>query len=136
MRSDLAVSMVHWCVHMKKYLDLRNEGMQIAAIRYEDIVADSANAMAKIFAYCDLSQDLVAKTKEALTWDSQQGTLLDNRKMKTLPLLPYTGVVQEECDTLCSFYGFPPANEFKLVEGTITQSNTSLDNLQTASSHF
>ena len=128
MKTDLGIAMVHWCVHMKMYQELRQKNMSIVGIHYEDIIADPENAMKKIFAYCGLPTEFSSKAIKALTWDSQKNTALSSENFKKMPLLPFNGKAQQECDELCQHYGFPPASQFQEVEGTIT--SMSLEEVQ------
>ena len=48
-KDDLNIGILNWCVLLKQYLDFRRSKLNIAAVRYEDLVKHSSETRRKIF---------------------------------------------------------------------------------------
>ena len=50
-----------WVILCKKYLNLRQEGYPLAAIKFEDLISEPKYTLQELFKYCELPQMYVAK---------------------------------------------------------------------------
>jgi len=76
-------------------------GLNIAAVRYEDLVEQPVKAMQGILRFTDLPLSLAEKAKEALEWDSQKNTPLANSVLRLHATLEYSGDAKIESDEIC-----------------------------------
>jgi hypothetical protein len=77
-----------WLSLIDQYLNLRSQGIPIAGVRYETLVAQPHAALAAIFRYCGLPLEQVAVARGAFAEDSQKGTPLSRETVGREPLAP------------------------------------------------
>jgi hypothetical protein len=70
-----------WLGVMDAYVRLREEGVQIHPIRYEDLVAEPSATLVELLTWCGLPADGVDAVLATFATDSQEGTQLgrDNK---------------------------------------------------------
>ncbi len=65
-----------WLSALEAYLRFREQGIPIAAVRYEDIKAQPKETLAAVFDYCGLPLASLDSAYGAFSKDSQEGTIL------------------------------------------------------------
>jgi hypothetical protein len=82
--SKVAFSMLAWLSGMQSYLEQHEAGVPMCAVRYEDMIAQPAQIVRTLFAYCDLptTPERLALGVKAFERDSQQGSSLARQNLK------------------------------------------------------
>ncbi|HEY0868339.1 MAG TPA: sulfotransferase [Fimbriimonas sp.] len=75
---------VGWIVGMEGYLALRDAGLEILAIRYEDLVACPRKTLGEAIEFCGLPVTDWRAIDEVLGRDSQAGTMFDREERRKL----------------------------------------------------
>ncbi|ESO09495.1 hypothetical protein HELRODRAFT_168488 [Helobdella robusta] len=122
MYHDLTMGVGFWYALTRQYLKCVEVVKNFPALRYEDIVKNTAKSLEIIFRHCNLPLELIPKALEALGCDSQKGTALASDVLNKFPLLPYEGAAKLECEKLAKDMGFPDPSKTYIVENTITHS--------------
>ena len=119
-RSGLARYFMVWAVLCAKYKDLRNEGIPIVAVRYEDMLANPQYATRVILEYTGLDQDLTRRALKAFGRDSQRDTPFNQRRISRHKPDEVTASSRKELDAVCLKTGVPKIPETLILDGTIT----------------
>lgn len=67
---------IAWLSVMDRYLFCHRQGIFTAAIRYEDLIADTPSMMERLWELCDITSADVQQTCQVFAQDSQRGTNL------------------------------------------------------------
>lgn len=117
---DLSIGTMLWGAMVKIYERFREDGINIAGVRYEDIVKQPVEAVAIVLRYINLPEELAQDAKKALEWDSQRNTPLANKVLSRHKTLEYSGPSKAECDRICDIIGVPHLDTVYITPGTIT----------------
>ena len=74
-----------WLSLMQRYLELRERGVPLCALRYEDLKAAPEEMVAAVFAYCDLPAVNLRQVISVFDEDSQRGTRLSQAQSSQNP---------------------------------------------------
>lgn len=108
------------CISHKHYLRFRDIGLNIAAVRYEDVISNPVESMRAVLEFCQLPTENVEQCRQALEFDSQKGTPLSSERLSRHPTLEYSGEARKEADAICEKFGLPHADQVYIAPGTIT----------------
>jgi hypothetical protein len=72
----LAQPLLIWLVCVHKYLRLRERGLPLVAFKYEELLRDPTESVARLLAHCGARDANVAQACSAITEDAHAGTLL------------------------------------------------------------
>ena len=109
-----------WAGLCRKYLGLRENGYEIDAVKYEDLVEHPLEATKVIFKYCSLPEELAEKAINALNKDSQRHSPLSKKSIPGTKTPQLTGDEKVTADAICDQFGIPRIQEPCNLEGTIT----------------
>lgn len=103
------------------YLELYRKGFKIAAVRYEDVVADPLTVCQRLLKFCGLPESLAEKGIESIKFDSQVNTPVsqDLSRRHGDPVL--TPASKQAANQLLVKYGLPEIGEECFLEGTISK---------------
>jgi hypothetical protein len=68
-----------WTIHLEEYERLRRAGLAFHTLRYNELVADRVGELTRLFDYCNLRHDGIARALSAFDEDSQKGTQIARR---------------------------------------------------------
>ena len=119
LHSDLHIGIIMWASGMRQYLDFREQGIDIVAAKYEDIVANPNVAFQKIFEYCGLPFDAKA-VERAMSEDSQRYSPVSHERLKGYKPDAFTDEVKLMTDKICDQFRVPRIPEPFVAAGTIT----------------
>ena len=71
-----------WMVHLDTYLERLGDGVQLLATRYNDLTADRAGEIAKLYRHAGLGEDGLDRAMGAFDEDSQKGISIGRRDDK------------------------------------------------------
>jgi len=118
--SPLAFCVFVWAMICRKYLDLRNSGIKIDAVKYEDLVKHPLESTKAIFEYCNLPEELAEKAIKALSKDSQRHSPLSMKNMSKAKTEEMEGQEKVTAHTICDQMGLPRIPEPCNLDGTLT----------------
>ena len=110
----------YWTIICRKYLDIRKNGYEISAVKYEDLVKHPLESTKIIFKYCNLPEELAEKAIKALDKDSQRHSPLSMKNLAKAKTFQLTGEDKVTADAICNQMGLPQIPEPCNLEGTIT----------------
>ena len=110
---------IMWSSAVRQFLDFREQGIQIAAARYEDIMHHPNVAFQKIFEYCDLSFDYKA-VERGMSEDSQSSTAVSAEKLKPIKVPALTTEEMLHIHEISDHFNVPRLTEDFNAPGTIT----------------
>lgn len=117
---DLSLGVFLAIITSKSYVQLRQKGFDVCAVRYEDIIRDRQYAAKAILKFCGLPESLETEFLKGLDFDSQRGSIVSKEilsRHKDPPLTPESKRLANEA---LQKNGLPLIGEEWLLEGTIT----------------
>lgn len=110
---------VMWAASIRRYLDYLDNGLDIAAVRYEDMVADTEFAMEQIFKFSQLAYNQEA-VERAFSRDSQRGSPISKEKLGQFDHLEITDRVRQLTDYCCEVFEVPSIFQSYIAKNTIS----------------
>ena len=105
------VGLCLWGHCCQKYIEFRNEGIDIGAVRHEDILSSPMESLRAILSYCGLPGDWAHSAVKAMEKDSMQ-------RLKENKVVQPFNIDMKVTDMFCEFFALPgPAC---VLPGTIT----------------
>ena len=115
----LTFAVYFWATMCRKYLDLRKNGYEISAVKYEDLVKHPLESTKVIFKYCNLPEELAEKAIKALDKDSQRHSPLSMKNLAKAKTFQLTREDKITADGICNQMDLPWIPEPCNLEGTI-----------------
>ena len=113
-------SLYVWAVILDKYNQYLNEEMDIAAVRYEDLVKHPLQATQAVFKYCGLPVEWAHDGIRAMDKDAQRKSPLSMKNLRKHDVAGLTPQRKKQTDEICDQFNLPRIPEPCLLEGTIT----------------
>jgi len=117
--SDLTPGVVISVVNITGYLEMRQRGFDVSAVRYEDLVARPLDTCRVILEFCRLPVSLAELAIKALDRDSHRNCIGARSiigHFKEPQLTPHT---RAKLNELLKRYGMPLIGEPDVIEGTL-----------------
>ena len=105
---------------MDQYQQFRNQGMNIVAVKYEDLVKNPLESTQAIFKYCSLPVEWAQDAIRALDKDSQRLSPLSMKNLQKHDFAQLTPERKVQTDQICDQFGLPRIPSPCSVDGTIT----------------
>jgi len=110
-----------FCVLTKLYLNLLDEGkIDIAAVRYEDIMSDPSYAMRQVLNFVELAESTLSGALRGLDKDSQRNSMVSRKSLSGYVDVPITSKSRELANKLLLKSGLPQLGDNTPLRGTIT----------------
>ncbi|ELU03003.1 hypothetical protein CAPTEDRAFT_202595 [Capitella teleta] len=106
-------------VATKMYMLMKNEGLDVTGLLFDDILANKELAVRAIFKASGLPESLVADALKAFDRDSQSNSLLSKSVLAKIKPLKFTKEHEIESSKLLVEMGYPPLEKECRLEGTI-----------------
>ena len=116
LQPDILVS----CVVTRTYLNLRKMGINVAGLRYEDLVRNPAESFRRVLEHCGLPTDLVEPGLRGMQLDSQRNSTLAKSNIGDLPEPELTPDSAIRINQMLRKNGLPLIGEEYLLDGTIS----------------
>ena len=116
----LTYGVLVYAVTTSSYLDLRQRGFDVSALRYEDLVARPLDMCRVILEYCHLPVSLAEKAVKAFDNDSQENSVLAKSLIGNFNEPQLTPQSKMKLNELLKKHGVPLIGEPGIVEGTLT----------------
>jgi len=107
-------------VATETYLDARRRGLDISALRYEDLVARPLDMCRVVLAFCRLPVSLAQLAVRAFDDDSQRDSFAAKSKMAHIKQPPLTPETKARLNELLKQFAMPLIGEPGIIEGTLT----------------
>ncbi|ELT99655.1 hypothetical protein CAPTEDRAFT_213367 [Capitella teleta] len=106
-------------VATKMYMIMKNEGLDVTGLLFDDILANKELAVRAIFKASGLPESLVADALKAFDRDSQSNSIISKSVLAKIKPLKFTKEHEIESSKLLVEMGYPPLEEGCRLEGTI-----------------
>ncbi len=102
------------------YIRSRDNGDNVAAIKYEDLVAEPTVTLGRVFSHCGIPTDLIPRTLGVFAVDSQAGSPLMGRALgRESQKASLTPQNREDMRRVCEFLDIPDLSNGADVPGTL-----------------
>ncbi|CAH1801112.1 unnamed protein product [Owenia fusiformis] len=118
-KSPLSYLTLEWGIVMLIYIRHHQNGVKMAAIRYEDLLDNPTQSCAAIFKYCDISAEFVSRGVRAMKKMSQRGSYMGTDRARR----EITEHMKAEPNDLLTNMALPRLGEPSIVPGLITLNN-------------
>jgi hypothetical protein len=102
------------------YLELYRKGFKIAALRYEDLIANSLVVSQRLLEFCGLPKDLASSGLKCMEIDSQRNTPVAQNLQRQCSSPVISADSKSVANQLLSKHGLPLIGEDCLLEGTFS----------------
>ncbi|ELU15074.1 hypothetical protein CAPTEDRAFT_216110 [Capitella teleta] len=103
----------------KMYMIMKNEGLDVTGLLFDDILANKELAVRAIFKASGLPENLAADALKAFDRDSQSNSIISKSVFAKIKPLKFTKEHAIESNKLLVEMGYPPLEEECRLEGTI-----------------
>jgi len=117
--SDLTFGILMAAVAIEAYLDARRRGLDIGAVRYEDLVARPLDTCRAVLEFCRLPASLAQLAVRALDVDSQRDSFIAKSKIGRFEAPELSPRTTAQLNELLKQYGVPLIGEPDILEGTL-----------------
>jgi len=120
--TDLTYGVFRYALVTASYLDLRRRGVDVSALRYEDLVARPLDMCRVVLEFCHLPASLAELAVRAFDVDSQRNSILAISAIgpglfKEPQLTPQT---KTKLNELLKKYNMPLIGEPTIIDGTLS----------------
>jgi len=116
----LTCGVLMYALTTSSYLDLRRRGLDVSALRYEDLVARPLDMCRVILEYCHLPVSLAEKAVKAFDSDAQKNSVLAKSLIGDFKAPQLTPQRKMKLNELLKKYGMPLIGDPDNLEGTIS----------------
>jgi hypothetical protein len=117
---DLSYGVLWVTVNCKLYLEFRRKGLDVSAVRYEDIMKDKHFASRAILKFCGLPIALEEDFLHGLEFDSQENSPISRKALGNYKAPPLTPESERLANEVLKKNYLPTIGDDWLLEGTIT----------------
>ena len=118
--SELTIGVLMWAVATQTYIDARRRGIDIRAVRYEDLVARPLDMCRVLMEFCGLLLSLAELAVTALEVDSQRNSIVARSKIGHFKEPELTAQTKAKLNELLKQFDVPLISEPGILEGTLT----------------
>ena len=120
LEDDLTGGVLVSAVTTKSYLDMRRRGLDVSAVRYEDLVARPLDMCRVIMEFCHLPVSLADLAVRAFDVDSQSNSIMAKTVIGRFKEPPLTPRNKPKLNELLKKFELPLIGEPGIIEGTLT----------------
>ena len=118
--NDLMFGAIVYAVATASYLDMRRCGLDISAVRYEDLVARPLDMCRVVLEFCHLPVSLAELAVKAFDVDAQRNSLFAESAMGHFKEPQLTPQTQVKLNEILKKFGLPLIGEPDTIEGTLS----------------
>jgi hypothetical protein len=116
----LAWTFFLWAITVKKYLMWREQGINIVAVRYEDLEANPASFVTAILDHFELPLEWQNDALKGMALDSQRNSTYSRVRLINVALPVLTPQVKNVLNSICHSFNLPLPGEPCVLDGTIS----------------
>jgi len=120
--NDLTGGVLLYALTTGCYLDLRRQGFDISAVRYEDLVAHPLDMCRVIMEFCHFPTSLAQLGIKAFDVDSQRNSITSKAVLGQFREPQLTPQIKTKLNELLKKHGTPLIGEPGIIEGTLSYS--------------
>jgi len=120
MDNDLILGIVVYALATSSYMDLRRRGLDISALRYEDLIARPLDMCRVVLEFCHLPVSLAELGVNAFDVDSQRNSVMAKSIIGHFKEPELTPEIELKLNVLLNKFGLPLIGEPGILEGTIS----------------
>ena len=120
LENDLMFGVIMYSVATASYLDLRRRGLDISAVRYEDLVARPVDMCRVVLEFCHLPVSLAELAVKAFDVDSQRNSILSKSAIGHFKEPQLTPETQVKLNDILKKFGLSLIGEPDTIEGTLS----------------
>ena len=117
--NELTFGVFNYALTTSVYLDVRRRGVDVSALRYEDLVARPLDACRVLMEFCGLPVSLAERAVTAFDVDSQRNSILARSVLARFKDPQLTPETKARLNELLKKYGVPLIGEPNILEGTL-----------------
>jgi len=118
--TDLTYGVFRYALVTASYLDLRRRGVDVSALRYEDLVARPLDICRVVLDFCHLPASLAELAVRAFDVDSQRNSTLAKSIVGRFKEPQLTPQRKTKLNEILIKYGVPCIGESDILEGTLS----------------
>jgi len=118
--NDLMVGVLLWALSTATYLDMRRRGVDVRAVRYEDLIACPLDVCRALLKFCHLPLSLAEQGVKAFDVDSQINSVVANSVLENFKDPELTPGRRAKLNELLKQFGVPLIGGEAIIEGTLT----------------
>ena len=118
--NDLTAGVLLCAVITASYLQMRQRGLDVSALRYEDLVARPFDMCRVVLQFCNLPVSLAELAVKAFDVDSQRNSILAKSAMEHFKEPQMTPDVKTKLNELLNRFNVPLIGEACVLEGTLS----------------
>ena len=118
--NDLMFGVLASAVKIGSYLDLRRRGLDISALRYEDLVARPLDMCRVVLEFCHLPVSLAELAVKAFDVDSQANSVVAISAIGNIKEPQLTPQIKTKLNEILEKCGVPLIGEPGIIEGTLS----------------
>jgi len=118
--NDLTFGVLLYAVAISSYLDLRRRGLDVSALRYEDLVARPLDMCRVILEFCHLPVSLAEKAVKAFDSDAQKNSVIAHSLVGNFKEPQLTAQRKVKLNELLKKFGMGLSDEPVIIEGTLS----------------
>ena len=120
MDNDLTPGVLLHIVAASKYLECRRRGIDVSALRYDDLVARPLEMCRVVLEFCRLPVSLAEPAIAAFDIDSQRDSPIAQSVLCRFAEPEMTSLVEAQLNALLAKHRMPLIGENAIIEGTLT----------------
>jgi len=117
---DLMLGVLVWSLIIARYLEFRRRGLNVNALRYEDLVAQPLEMCRVTLEYCHLPLSLAEMAVKAFDADSQANGPLAKSAIGNFKEPQLTPEIKTKLNEILKKCGVPLIGEPGIIEGTLS----------------
>jgi len=117
--NDMMLGSVFAVVVASCYIDARRRGLNVSALRYEDLTARPLEMCRVLLEFCHFPVSLAEKAVKAFDIDSQRNSAMARSIIGNFKAPEMTSQTKEKLNELLKKYGMPLIGEQGILEGTL-----------------
>ena len=123
LEDDLSAGIFGTALLSASYLDMRRNGFDVSALRYEDLVARPLEMCRVLLEFCHLPASLAELGLKAFDLDSQKQSVLSLSTLGRFKTPQVTAQNRAKLNELMKMHGMPLIGEECIFEGTLSHSS-------------
>ena len=123
LENNLSFGVLAYALNASTYLNMRRNGFDVSALRYEDLVEHPLDMCRILMEFCGLPVSLAELAIKAFDVDSQRNSITAKSILGHIKDPQLTPKMKAQLNELLNKYGIPLIGEPHVLEGTLSCSN-------------
>ena len=120
MHNELMFGATMYAVCTASYVDMRRRGLDVSALRYEDLVARPLDMCRVVLEFCHMPVSLAELAVKAFEVDSHRNSVLSESAIGHVKAPELTPETKQQLNELMKKFGLPLLDEPRILEGSLS----------------